>query len=68
LDPLYFTDPMFDEIRNDPQFIEIESKALQALEVERQKALQIMCFRNPVPGAWQPLPQTCENVREQVSL
>jgi hypothetical protein len=67
-DPLYFTDPLFDEIRNDPQFIEIESRALQALEVERQKALQIMCFKNPVPGAWQPLPQTCKNVREQMSL
>lgn len=67
-DPLYFADPVFDQIRNDPRFIEVETKTLQALEFERQKALQIMCFRNPVPGAWQPLSQTCQNVQEQVRL
>jgi tetratricopeptide (TPR) repeat protein len=66
-DPLFFSDPFFDAIRDDRQFVDIESVALQALVGERAKALQLMCFNNPAPGAWQPLPETCKSV-EQESL
>ena len=56
--------PLMDGIRDDQRFIDIESDVLQALEVEREKALLLMCFNNPAPGAWQPLPETCEGVIE----
>ncbi len=37
----------------------------EKLALERAKALQLMCFNNPVPDAWQPLPGTCEGVVRQ---
>jgi hypothetical protein len=30
--------------------------------------LQLICFNNPAPGAWQPLQKTCEGVEEQLVL
>ena len=62
---IMFTDPVFDATKDDERFIKIESEVLQALVLERDKALQLMCFNNPVPGAWQPLPETCEGVEEK---
>jgi len=64
-DPLFFSDPFFDAVRDDSQFIDIESDVLQALVAEREKALQLICFNNPAPGAWQPLPETCEGVEQK---
>ncbi len=63
-DPRIFSDPVYDRIRDDQRFIDIESDALQALATEREKSLQLICFNNPAPGAWQPLPETCEGVEE----
>ena len=63
-DPRIFSDPIYDAIRDDQKFIDIESRALQALATEREKSLQLICFNNPAPGAWQPLPETCEGVEE----
>jgi len=63
--PLFFSDPFFDPIRDDRQFVDIESAALQALVTEREKALQLICFNNPAPEAWQPLPETCEGVEQK---
>ena len=62
--PSMFNDAVFDSIRDDQRFIDIESKVLQALVTEREKVLQLICFNNPAPGAWQPLPETCEGVEE----
>jgi TolB-like protein/Flp pilus assembly protein TadD len=62
--PPIFNDAVFDSMRDDQRFIDIESTALQALAEEREKALQLICFNNPAPGAWQPLPETCEGVEE----
>jgi TolB-like protein len=67
-DPLFLGNALFDGIRDDPRFVDLESKALQALEVERVRALQIICFANPAPNAWQPLPQTCQGVEKAVRL
>jgi tetratricopeptide (TPR) repeat protein len=64
-DPLFFSDPFFDTIRDDRRFVDIESAALQALVGEREKALQLMCFKNPAPAAWQPLPETCDGVEQK---
>jgi TolB-like protein/Flp pilus assembly protein TadD len=64
-DPLFFSDPFFDPVRDDRRFVDIESAALQALVAEREKALQLMCFNNPAPGAWQPLTETCAGVEQK---
>jgi hypothetical protein len=32
---------------------------------EHEKILQLICFNNPVPDEWQPMPETCEGVQEQ---
>ena len=34
------------------------------LGAEREKTLQMMCFNNPVPDEWQPLPETWERVTQ----
>jgi hypothetical protein len=36
--------------------------------VEHDKVLQLICFNNPTPDNWQPLPETCEGVAEQSKL
>jgi hypothetical protein len=38
------------------------------LAVERQKTLQMICFDNPNPGEWQPLPETCEGVEKNCDV
>jgi len=63
--PSLFSNPLLDAIRGDERFIAIESEVLQALAIEREKSLQLICFNNPAPGAWQPLPDTCAGVVEQ---
>lgn len=63
--PIVLTDPVFDRIKDEQRFIDIETDVLQALESEREQTLQLICFNNPVPGAWQPLPETCDGVAAQ---
>jgi hypothetical protein len=31
-------------------------------ETERRAILQLICFHNPAPDEWQPLPATCTDV------
>ncbi|MGD9265666.1 MAG: tetratricopeptide repeat protein [Lysobacterales bacterium] len=64
-DPMLFRDPIFDAARDDPRFIAVQQELDDLLNVEREKALQMMCFDNPNPSEWQPLPETCEGVEEQ---
>jgi tetratricopeptide (TPR) repeat protein len=61
-DPVFFRDPIFDMARDDPRFVAVQQELDAMLRVEREKALQMMCFNNPNPGEWQPLPETCEGV------
>jgi len=61
-DPVFFRDPIFDTSRNDPRFIALRQKLDDLLALEREKTLQIICFDNPVPDEWQPLPETCQGV------
>ena len=64
-DKSYFVDPVFEEIWDDPRFIELQQEMDAILAVEHARILQLICFNNPVPDDWQPLPQTCEGVVEQ---
>ena len=60
-----FIDPLLDKMRELPPFRELVTyvKALNAQE--RQETLQLICLENPVPDAWQPLPETCEGLEKK---
>jgi tetratricopeptide (TPR) repeat protein len=55
----------FDDLRDDPRFIAVQQELDEILAEEREKVLQLICFNNPVPDDWRPLPETCEGVVEQ---
>jgi tetratricopeptide (TPR) repeat protein len=59
---MYFNEPIFDAIRSEPEFIEVRKELDTILAVEHEKVLQLICFNNPVPNEWRPLPETCEGV------
>ena len=66
--PQSFDDLMFEDLRDDPRFVALRQELQAILDAEHDKVLQLICFNNPVPGDWQPLPETCEGVKEQLVL
>ena len=56
---------MFDELQQEPRFSALREELRAILAVEHEKILQLVCFNNPVPDDWQPMPETCEGVVEQ---
>ena len=66
--PHVFSDPIFEELWDDPRFVALQQELDAILKEERNKVLQMICFNNPAPTGWQPLPETCEGVQEQVVL
>ena len=67
-DPSFFSDPIFDELLDDARFIALRQELDTILADQRDKMLQMICFNNPVPNAWRPLPETCDGVVQQTSL
>ncbi len=57
-------DPIFDVVRDEPGFVELEKELEAILAAEHAEVLQLICFDNPVPNDWQPLPDTCAGVVE----
>ena len=57
-----FSEPAFDAFRDSPEFKALESRLESILARQRIAAQQMICFNNPVPDAWQPLPETCDGV------
>jgi TolB-like protein len=57
-----FSDPMFEDLRDDPRYVALRLELDAILATERDKVLQLICFQNPVPDEWQPMPETCEGV------
>jgi TolB-like protein len=57
-----FSDPMFEDLRDDPGYVAVRQEFDAVLAAEREKVLQLICFHNPAPGDWQPLPETCEGI------
>ena len=63
--PQFFDDPIFKDLRDEPGFIALQQELDAILAVEHEKVLRLICFNNPTPDNWQPLPETCEGVVNQ---
>lgn len=57
-----FDAPELAELAENPRFQALRTRMDELLEEERKKALQMICFDNPVPESWQPLAATCAGV------
>jgi adenylate cyclase len=57
---MFFDAPIFDDLRNEPRFVAIRQELEAILAAEHDKVLQLICFHNPAPDDWQPMPETCE--------
>jgi hypothetical protein len=60
-----FDDAIFEALWDEPRFVALQRELDEILAVEHDKVLQLICFNNPTPDNWQPLPETCEGVVEQ---
>jgi TolB-like protein len=63
-----FDDPIFEDLWDEPRFVALRQEVDVLLAEEHEKVLQLICFNNPVPDEWQPMPETCEGVVEQGRL
>jgi hypothetical protein len=66
--PKILDDPIFEDLRDEPRFTALQREMDALLAEEHDKVLQLICFNNPVPDDWQPLPETCEGVEERSNL
>ena len=66
--PIAFDIAIFEDLRDEPRFVALQQELDAILAAEHDKLLQLICFNNPVPDKWQPMPETCEGVEEQLSL
>jgi len=62
---LFLDDPVFEELRDHARFVALRQELYDKVAAEHEKVLQLICFNNPVPDDWQPMPETCEGVVEQ---
>lgn len=66
-DPQVFDDLIFEVVWQEPRFIALQQELDVILAVEHDKVLQLICFNNPVPGDWRPLPETCDGVERIIT-
>jgi len=65
---IFADEPVFDDLRDDPRFVALRQEMDILLAEEHDKVLQLICFNNPVPEDWRPMPETCEGVVEHRAL
>jgi len=63
-----FDDPIFEDLWDEPRLVALRQEVDVMLAEEHENVLQLICFNNPVPDEWQPMPETCEGVVEQNDL
>jgi tetratricopeptide (TPR) repeat protein len=61
-DKAVFGDSAYKFLKDDPRYIAAQAKFDAILAQEHEKVLQLICFNNPVPDNWRPMPETCEGV------
>jgi TolB-like protein len=61
-DPQVFDDPIFEDLWGSPRFVALRQELDTILAAEHDKVLQLICFNNPAPDNWRPLPKTCWGV------
>ena len=64
----WFDDPIFEDLWGEARFVALQQELDAILSGEHDKVLQLICFNNPTPNNWQPLPETCEGLEEQLVL
>jgi len=64
---VYLDDPVFGDLQDEPQFVALRRELDEILAREREEVLQLICFDNPAPDEWQPLPETCEGVAKRAA-
>ncbi len=60
----FLDDPVFEELQDDVRFIAVRQELESIVAAEHEKVLQLICFNNPVPEDWQPMPETCAGVEK----
>ena len=64
-DKRVFDETIFENLGSDPRFKSLRADLDAILAEEREKVLQLICFNNPVPDDWRPLPETCAGIVER---
>jgi hypothetical protein len=54
-----------DQLEGNPRFSALREHLESLIADEREKVLQLICFDNPTPDEWRPLPETCDEVVER---
>jgi len=65
---LGFSESSFVRFREEPRFVALIADIEKLVAAEREKILQLICFDNPAPDEWKPLPETCDGVVQESSL
>ena len=66
-DSLALSDRLFDDLWEDRRFTELQEDLDEILVLAHDDVLQLICFNNPTPDHWQPMPETCEGIEERRS-
>ncbi len=61
-DPAFFADAIFADYEEEPRWTSLRARVDGILAEEHEAVIRLVCFDNPRPDRWQPLPETCEGM------
>jgi TolB-like protein len=61
-------DPAMEPLHSDPRFVAKVAEYDAWVAQQRAEVLDLICNRNPIPNAWQPLEETCSDVEVSAAL